>query len=87
MKCSGTPVLLHWVVNQFRLEWNSARECEIGVSEPLGNVSIVAVGIVGVSENVGGQFWHLGIHAVIVTPGLGSFKWQSSPMLTLSYEN
>ena len=34
----------------------------------------------------GEEFRHLGIHAVIVTPSLGSFKWQGTPMLTFSGE-
>ena len=59
---------------------------QVEVSEPLRHVPFEAVGTGGASEDVGGQFRHRGIHAVIVTPSLGSFKWQGSQMLKRSVE-
>jgi hypothetical protein len=39
------------------------------------------------SVAIGGEFWHLGVHALIVTPSLGSFKSPGSLFVTLSRKN
>jgi hypothetical protein len=56
------------------------------VSELFRNVSFIAIRAVLASKDIGGEFWHLGVHAVNVTPSLASFKSPSSLFVTLSNE-
>jgi len=56
------------------------------VSELFRNVSFIAIRAILASENIGGEIWHLGVHAVNVTPSLASFKSPSSLFVTLSNE-
>ena len=56
------------------------------VSEPFRNVSFIAIRAILASKDIGREFWHLGVLAVIVTPSLASFKSPGSLFVTLSNE-
>ena len=56
-------------------------------SELFRNVSFIAIRAVLAPKDMGGEFWHLGVHAVIVTPSIKSFKSPGSLFMTLYRKN